>query len=203
MDTKLDIEKAEYEQTKTLALDLRELLRHQLTTSLEIDEKAWDVLRFTTASFGGAIAIVTQSQIKANLVEAVVLLTIAFALYVQQLWFMRIIILKTNYRVPPAIPRKNFTYSQFDDLYVKASPLRYYDQMIVDYVGPYVDEDSTPDGAIQSALLLNETKLNNVNLMIRNLMVIIVLLALALIASAFRVNLGIEEYIGNWLERRF
>ena len=184
MDHSQDHEANRVEHIERLLSDLEKVLKSHIETGPDLDAKAWNILRFTGAIFGVAIAIATFNKDSVNLTGFAVGLFLAFFVQVVQMWFLWMAIRPKEYVIPPGnpiVPRRNdidLSYGQFMDIYVNVNTDSYLGQLLVDYIGN--EEDA---GAIQLAQAVNQRKADALNLMTLSLFFIILILLLTLIIS--------------------
>lgn len=153
---------------------LHTVLVTNMNTGPALDDKAWNILRFTSAAFGVAIAIATLNKDTIDGTLFALGLIVALFIHMLQMWFLWKAIQPHEYVMPPGVPSENFSIDDFDSRYYTVTTEDYLFYLVVDYIGT----DKLP-GAIQMAQAVNAKKTTYLNLMTLCLMATISVLIIA------------------------
>ncbi|HMN12690.1 MAG TPA: hypothetical protein PKD55_10250 [Bellilinea sp.] len=148
------------ERKRELVDALKQLLADQMDASEVLDNKAWEILKVTSATFGlvSALEITLSSASVGNLFW--VILAGVMLLYLCQVEAVMRVIRPRDWRLIPGGEDGVTTYNTLLPKYVAPDESTYLDQLIVDYAGgpnPKNEADILP-GAISVAQAHNEDK---------------------------------------------
>ena len=181
---------------KLIVPELKELLKTTINSGTDLDDTAWNIVRFTSAIIGAGLAVAGLNADHMNTTLFTVGLGIASLLLLVQLYFLGRAIRQSKYILPIQVISEDFGYTEFLKRYVLIDEDGYYTQLINNLVGydyfvnsdgEIIDDDALEGqeyetvivkGAIQEAERINALKGEWINYMVISLVGILISLLL-------------------------